>query len=115
MVSNNASDIITFYTNIDKKLELKPKVTEILYRTIQELIQNAIKHSGGTRINVQLLLRGSNLKISVEDNGKGISNEEITNSTGIRSLFKRMEIINANLNFDYSTDAGTIAIITLKV
>lgn len=115
MVSNNASDIITFYTNIDEKLELKPKVTEILYRTIQELIQNAIKHSGGTRINVQLLLRGSNLKISVEDNGKGISNEEITNSTGIRSLFKRMEIINANLNFDYSTDAGTIAIITLKV
>lgn len=115
MINNyNLNNNIKFYTNVDKQLKLKPKVEIILYRSIQELIQNTLKHSEATEINVQILLQGRRLKISVEDNGMGIEDEKINESTGIRSLFRRIELIHGTLSFDSSVGKGTIALITFN-
>ena len=49
-----------------------PSSTEIVvYRIVQELLNNAVKHSGATVILAQVIRQGDNLSITVEDNGKG--------------------------------------------
>lgn len=111
----NLNNKIKFYTNIDKHLELKTKVAKILYRSVQELIQNALKHAEATEINVQVLLNGRRLIISIEDNGKGIEQEQIDKSKGIRSLFRRIELVNGKLTFNTSAGSGTIGIITINI
>lgn len=60
---------IHFYANDDKDLDSSTE--QIIYRCAQELIQNALKYAQCSEIDVQLFF-DSNIRLTVEDNGKGI-------------------------------------------
>src|SRR5690606_2062201 len=49
----------------------------ILYRCVQEGIQNSIKHSGAKVLNVQILEKEKEFNISIEDDGIGFDSEEL--------------------------------------
>src|SRR5690625_3328021 len=90
----NVNDNLQFYTNVNEPLKLHPKVETILYRSTQELIQNAIKHSEASSIVVQALINDDTLSISVEDNGVGIKEDALKQSIGLSSVKKRIQLIN---------------------
>ena len=52
-----------------------PDLETTIFRIVQEGLTNAFRHSGGTKVDVQLALRDGKLSISVRDNGKGVSSE----------------------------------------
>jgi signal transduction histidine kinase len=85
-----------------------------LYRIIQELLQNALKHSEATEVYIQFLNHEANLSVMYEDNGKGF---DIHNRTkfgrGIINLESRTSLIGGTINYD-STNTGTSINIELK-
>lgn len=113
--NNNINKNLFFYSNITKDLDIEPKVAVILFRSTQELLQNAIKHAEANEIVVQLMVKHNVLTISVEDDGVGMDISVIDDSVGLGSLKKRIEVINGELNFDSSPSHGTSAFINLKL
>ena len=83
----------------------------ILYRVIQEMITNAIKHAQCTRIEVHVKWSGPELIVSVSDNGKGLSEnrEKQDGSTGVglSHIRNRVHMINGHIELTSAPDLGT--------
>ncbi len=87
-----------------------PSSTEIVvYRIVQELLNNAVKHSGATTILAQVIRHGDNLSITVEDNGKGfnISQSEITKGAGLANVKARVDYLKGQMDIQSAPGKGT--------
>ncbi|WP_321369161.1 ATP-binding protein [uncultured Desulfuromusa sp.] len=86
-----------------------------LYRIAIEAIQNVIKHAAATRYEVNLEMREKTLVLSVEDNGKGILNQNHSNSgRGLNNIRERARAISAAVDWKPSRfSSGTRFELTL--
>jgi two-component system, NarL family, sensor kinase len=87
-----------------------PSSTEIVvYRIVQELLNNAVKHSGATTILAQVIRQGDNLSITVEDNGKGfdISQTDITRGAGLANVKARVDYLKGKMDLKSTPGKGT--------
>lgn len=94
---------------------LKENIEITIYRVTQELVNNIIKHSGANQVSVQLFKSGENIILIVEDNGKGISNEDKKDGIGLMNIASRLDTINGKVNFEASPNSGTLATIKIPV
>lgn len=87
-----------------------------IYRIVQELLNNALKHSQCTEILVSCSQNQKSFYIAVEDNGKGfdVSKKDETNGLGIKNLKSRVELLNGTFNLQ-SNNSGTYYNIELKI
>jgi len=87
-----------------------------VYRIVQELINNIIKHSRATAALVQLMQEEHTLSITVEDNGIGFQHQpELHQGMGLRNLYSRIKALNGNLDIDASAGRGTTAYIAFNI
>lgn len=87
------------FQHIGDSIDLNKKVEVNIFRIIQELVTNAIKHSDAKTIDVQISNRNNTLLVTVEDNGKGYKNEENdTLGIGLSNIKSRVEYLDANLD-----------------
>ena len=107
---------ITFQTfGMEKRLG---SATEImLYRIIQELINNIIKHADATEALIQINKEGNRLSLVIEDNGKGFDTKEAEEkrSMGIATVKSRVDYLNGRLTIDSRKDIGTTVMIDLLI
>ena len=83
-----------------------------LYRATQELVGNALRHSGADTIRVYLTRSSNQLRLSVSDNGTpGTTSGK--GGIGSRTLDERMRLLGARL--EYIKDGGTRAVITMDL
>lgn len=95
---------------------LLEKIEISLYRIFQELLNNIIKHSKATEINVQLIERNGFVNLIVEDNGIGFSTTTNTlKGIGLENIKSRINLINGKLNFESTENDGTIAIVRIPL
>ncbi|WP_163408066.1 tetratricopeptide repeat-containing sensor histidine kinase [Flavobacterium ajazii] len=87
-----------------------------IYRIIQELLNNALKHSDCSEILVSCSQNEDSFFISVEDNGKGFDVYSIEKKTGlgIKNLKNRVELFSGAFNLE-SNKSGTYYNIELKI
>lgn len=87
-----------------------------VFRIVQELLNNAIKHSEATNIYINTRFSpNNNLMISITDNGKGFNLEEKVNTgLGLKNLESRTQIIGARFKMKSKPGKGTTAIICLN-
>ncbi len=81
-----------------------------VYRIIQEAINNAVKHAKATKIVVNFEIDGSNLKISIIDNGVGFDQSTIEAGNGLSSMKKRAIEIDADFEMKSSNKGTEITI-----
>lgn len=89
-----------------------------LFRTIQELVANAIKHAEATKLNIQISQYDDNLNIIIEDNGKGFDRSNLDKSKtgmGLTNIEKRIEHLEGNFTIDSVPGKGTSIIIDIPV
>ncbi len=84
----------------------------MIYRTIQELINNVIRHANASRALVQLVFNDDMITITVEDNGKGFDPSGIgqVGGLGINSLHSRMKAFQGKVDIDSSPRGTSIHI-----
>ncbi|NEU70031.1 hypothetical protein GK091_24335 [Spirosoma agri] len=78
-----------------------------LYRIIQELLTNVIRHSGATQASVEFFCEGTTVDVSVEDDGGGFDlSASQTRGIGIQTIYKRAALSGITVQFD-PTPTGT--------
>lgn len=94
-----------------------PQTTELhLFRIIQEIVHNAIKHSGAATLKLKLVRQPDGLFLLTEDNGKGFdlyNTRESSKGLGLKSIENRCEMINASLKIVAKKNEGCKIIIKI--
>ena len=88
---------------------MESSVEIVVYRIVQELLNNAVKHSGAAIILVQVMRHDNNLTITVEDNGKGFNKEEVQlmKGTGLKNIQSRVDYLKGQLDIKSTPGKGT--------
>jgi two-component system, NarL family, sensor kinase len=86
-----------------------------LYRIVQELIGNIVKHAKATEVNVQLSKAKSHLVLTVEDNGIGIPDKPKRNGMGLDNIASRTEALHGNYHYQSVNGRGTISTIRIPL
>lgn len=92
-----------------RERRLEPYLEVMVFRAIQELLGNALRHSQATEVKVHLDMGDVNLKVSVDDNGKGFefSPQESRGGMGLKVIKERIEMLGGEFEVDSVIDQGT--------
>lgn len=96
---------------------IKNDTTMILYRMVQEILNNMVKHSEAKSICVNLTVSESLFILALSDDGKGFNMDEQLKSggSGLQNLQKRAALINAKLYMQSSPGNGTSVSVELPL
>lgn len=88
-----------------------------VYKIIQELIGNVLKHAKANKITVQLSRIGEEINILVEDNGVGFDPEKVSEKKGVglRIIASRIDELNGRFHIDSGTGHGTTVSIDVPI
>jgi signal transduction histidine kinase len=108
-------------TDLDVQLEdiaLDPDTSALLYRTAQEALRNVVSHAHATRVRIELHLVGSDVHMTVDDDGRGFSTIDLSERSaeghvGLRSLAHLANELGGSLTVRSSIDVGTNLVIQL--
>ena len=102
----------------DVNLDILDKsVDVILYRMIQEVINNTLKHAACDTIHVNIGKINQQLKVEIKDNGIGFNTEDIkqeNTGVGLNNIFSRAKLINATVHINSIINQGTTITILLN-
>lgn len=86
---------------------MTPSTEVVVYRIVQELLNNAVKHSGASVILAQVMRQENGLSITVEDNGRGFNKEEVIQGTGLKNIRSRVDYLQGQLDIQSVPGKGT--------
>lgn len=96
---------------------LDPHIETVLYRVIQESVNNVIKHSGADTLDIQMHKEETEITITIEDNGKGFEVKDIEQFAGIglKNMMNRIAVLKGHIEFDSAPGKGTVVSVSLPV
>ncbi len=91
-------------------------VSSAVYRIVQELVNNILKHADATTALVQLIRNNDTLSIAVEDNGKGFDTSILNNNNGMGylNLKNRVAYLRGTIDIQTSPGKGTSVYIEIS-
>ncbi|MYZ59300.1 sensor histidine kinase [Elizabethkingia anophelis] len=106
-ISNSALDIHTEFINYRNSLSEEKQL--IIYRIIQELVNNAIKHADASEIIIQISQEESVLNLTVEDNGKGFDQKvlNVKKTAGFHNIESRVQFLKGTMSIISELNIGT--------
>ena len=92
---------------------LDSDVETVLYRVIQECVNNVIKHSGANNLDISLIKDADGIAATVEDNGRGFDTKDKQKFEGIglKNISSRVSFLKGTVDFDSSPGKGTLVAI----
>jgi signal transduction histidine kinase len=88
-------------------------VEAVLYRVIQECVNNVIKHSAANELDISLIKDDDGIAATIEDNGKGfvVSEKMATEGIGLKNIRSRIGYLKGTVDFDSAPGKGTLVAI----
>jgi len=85
----------------------------VLYRVIQECVNNVIKHSGANKLDISLIKDADGISVTVEDNGRGFdtADKKKFDGIGLKNISSRVDFLKGTVDFDSSPGKGTLVAI----
>ncbi|MFC5282383.1 sensor histidine kinase [Pedobacter alpinus] len=99
----------------DKDYSIEPIIATNLFRIIQELVNNAIKHAEANTLEVKLVAEQNKLIVSVKDDGKGYDLNAKLAGYGLKNIQVRVKTMNATCNIDTAISSGTEIYLTIPI
>jgi signal transduction histidine kinase len=93
---------------------LPPDIEASLYRIIQEAMNNIARHSGANACTVTVNTIGSELRLVVEDNGRGLRGN-LGHGLGLIAMRERAQAQAGSFAIDAPASGGTRVVVTMKV
>lgn len=96
---------------------LSQNTENILFRVLQEIVNNIIKHAQATEVSIQLIRHDNEIVLLVEDNGVGFDTKNINafDGIGLRNIQSRIEYLNGTVDFDSQPNKGTTVNIQVPI
>lgn len=95
---------LRFEPDAESVSDLAPNVAEVVYRTVQEALTNAVRHGRASRIQVELESVGPRLHLRIEDNGVGTG--ELVHGMGLTGMSGRVQSVGGTLRFHTAVGEG---------
>lgn len=115
--SLNKVGSVQMTVNVDENLpKIEDKLIELnLFRVLQELTNNSIRHGGARNIEVDVRSENEYLRFDYSDNGCGfdIAKVELKKGLGMKNIESRLQMIDAE--FSYKTEVGAGLKLTVSV
>ncbi len=94
------------FHGLTNRLEAATEI--VVYRIVQELLNNIVKHAEATMVLVQIMRHDDNLNITIEDNGKGFDRGIAHESTdGLNNVRSRVDYLKGQLDIQSMPGKGT--------
>lgn len=101
----------------DEDIAIGHKLEITLYRMLQEILNNAVKHAQATHVDIILDVDEDRVALTVRDNGIGLSPEsrERPNAYGLRGLQERAAFLGGTVSFSRGRNGGTVVSVELPL
>lgn len=85
----------------------------VLYRVIQECVNNVIKHAGASSLDISLIRDQDGISATIEDNGRGFdtSDKKKSDGIGMQNITSRVAFLKGTVDFDSQPGKGTLVAI----
>ncbi len=89
----------------------------IIFRIIQEALNNVIKHAGAKEVSLRLDFSSSRLRIRIHDNGRGFDPEQLRGNghAGLKNMETRAKILNGGMQVSSHHNSGTCLTFTIPI
>jgi signal transduction histidine kinase len=111
----NAAKNLQIHLFRPTSLSLKPGEQTILFRIVQEILQNSIKHAQAKNIDIKMKEDAQQLTIYISDDGTGFSESEVSKSVGILNVKHRTRLLGGTVEWQSSITNGTSVTIQLPI
>lgn len=100
---------------INERLETSTET--VLYRVIQESVNNVIKHADASLLDILLLCDKKEITVSIEDNGKGFNTSDKSKFKGIglKNMISRVEYLKGTVDISSAPGKGTLVAIYIPL
>nr|WP_299171605.1 ATP-binding protein [uncultured Allomuricauda sp.] len=92
---------------------LNEGISTHLFRIVQELLQNVIKHANASSVDIQLFGHKNSVTLSFEDDGQGVAQKNTSSGIGLKNIRSRVTQMNGQLLFDSLPDKGTSVLVII--
>ena len=105
-----------FDSGLDR-IDISPDASAAVFRVVQEALTNVVRHAKATKVRFTMKQSDGVLKMSLEDNGKGITPEQISDlrSLGIVGMQERLHRIHGDLEISSTPGQGTRLDLTISL
>jgi len=82
----------------------------MIYRIIQESVQNVLKHAKATKLDISIICENNEIDVIIEDNGIGFDKSDPVNAEGIgmKNIRSRIDFLNGSLDIQSTVGMGTV-------
>lgn len=96
---------------------LSSNVEVVLYRVIQETVNNVIKHANASLLDIQLMIDANEVSVTIEDNGVGFdtSGKEEFEGIGLKNIITRVAYLKGTVDISSSPGAGALVAILIPL
>lgn len=107
-IDSNVIKVSLHSEGLKERLEANTEI--VLYRVIQECVNNVIKHSGATQLDISLIKDSDGISATIEDNGRGFdtSDKSKFGGMGLKNIQTRVEYLKGSVEFDSTPGHGTV-------
>ncbi|RKN01186.1 sensor histidine kinase [Aquimarina sp. AD10] len=109
--TNNTNPLHINFQYFGNQLILEKEKETAIYRIIQELVHNIIKHANASEALVQINKHEDFVNIIIEDNGNGFDLSAKSNGIGLQNVRSRINFLNANLDIVSNQNGSTFTIV----
>lgn len=110
-IDQHALEVTLYADGINERLPVN--VESVLYRVIQECVNNVIKHSQANKLDITLIKDEEGISITVEDNGKGFDTGTSSEGIGLKNMQTRIHYLKGSIEWDSAPGKGTV--VTIQV
>ncbi len=110
-INSNALKVNFHSEGFDQRLDSNTET--ILYRVIQECVNNSIKHAAATELDISLIKDADGISVTIEDNGKGFeyNMDKEDEGIGLKNIGSRILFLRGTVDFNSAPGKGTLVAI----
>ena len=111
---NTGTNTSFSHMGVEERLPYTVELT--IYRILQELVSNILKHAHASSIKVELLKRRDRILLIVEDDGIGMNLEKMKNGgIGVMNIESRVESVQGRVTFESEQEKGTFVTVNIPL
>jgi signal transduction histidine kinase len=108
-----SSNVVFDYFGDETRLD--PNLEVVIYRSIHELVNNALKYSGASQIMVQIMQETDHIAFTVQDDGCGFDPSVKTQGMGLQNIRTRITSFGGYIQIDSHAGEGTEINVELRI
>jgi two-component system, NarL family, sensor kinase len=107
-IDKSTLKIHLYTTGLDEHLDTNTET--VLYRVIQEAVNNVLKHAKASVLDISLVKDADGISATIEDNGRGFDATDPSKNAGIglKNIRKRVDYLKGHVDFDSAPGRGTV-------